>query len=54
VVRGGTGLGNQLHGLLARDVGRRARGSCQVCTGLGVVGGALGVVSVEYGRPTPT
>ena len=50
-VRGATGLANQVRGVLDGDVGRRARGACQVSTGLGVVGGALGVVSVEYGRP---
>lgn len=49
-VRGATGLTNQLRGTVGRDVGRRARGACQVSTALGVVGGALGVVSVEYGR----
>ena len=48
-VRGATGLTNQVRGALGRDVGRRARGACQVSTALGVVGGALGVVSVEYG-----
>ena len=49
-VRGATGVANQLRGTVGRDVGRRARGACQVSTALGVVGGALGVVSVEYGR----
>ncbi|MGI3780874.1 MAG: glycosyltransferase family 2 protein [Janthinobacterium lividum] len=51
VVRGGTGLANQARGAVGGDVGRRALGSCQVSTAIGVVGGALGVVSVEYGRP---
>ena len=54
VVRGATGLTNQLRGALGRDVGRRARGACQVSTALGVVGGAVGVVSVEYGRSPGT
>jgi succinoglycan biosynthesis protein ExoM len=49
-VRGLIGLANQLRGAVGRDVGRRALGTCQVSTALGVVGGALGVVSVEYGR----
>ena len=51
VVRGGTGVLNQARGVVGRDVGRRALGACQVSTAVGVVGGALGVVSVEYGRP---
>ena len=51
--RGASGLANQVRGALGRDVGRRALGSCQVATAVGVVGGALGVVSVEYGRPAP-
>lgn len=51
-VRGATGLANSARGLARGDVGRRALGSCQVQTALGVVGGALGVVSVEYGRPS--
>ncbi|WP_170853930.1 glycosyltransferase family 2 protein [Microlunatus flavus] len=50
-VRGATGLANQLRGRLAHDVARQALGACQVSTAVGVVGGALGVVSVEYGRP---
>ena len=50
-VRGATGLANQARGTLRGDIGRRALGSCQVSTAIGVVGGALGVVSVEYGRP---
>lgn len=50
VVRGATGLTNQVRGAIGHDVGRRALGACQVSTALGVVGGALGVVSVEYGR----
>ena len=50
-VRGATGVVNQVRGTVQRDVGRRALGACQVSTALGVVGGALGVVSVEYGRP---
>jgi hypothetical protein len=49
--RGATGLSNQALGVVRGDVGRRALGACQVSTALGVVGGALGVVSVEYGRP---
>jgi succinoglycan biosynthesis protein ExoM len=53
LVRGATGLANQARGAIGADVGRRARGSCQVQTALGVVGGALGVVSVEYGRAVP-
>lgn len=52
VVRGTTGVTNQVRGAVGRDVGRRALGACQVSTAIGVVGGALGVVSVEYGRPT--
>ena len=51
-VRGATGLANQGRGALRGDVGRRALGACQVFTALGVVGGALGVVSIEYGRTT--
>jgi glycosyltransferase involved in cell wall biosynthesis len=54
VVRGATGLANQAGGAFRHDVGRQALGACQVSTALGVVGGALGVVSVEYGRPTPS
>lgn len=50
-VRGATGLANQARGVVRGDVGRRALGACQVSTALGVLGGALGVVSVEYGRP---
>nr|WP_269778553.1 glycosyltransferase [Microlunatus antarcticus] len=50
-VRGATGVANQLRGVASGDVRRRALGSCQVSTAVGVVGGALGVVSVEYGRP---
>lgn len=52
-VRGATGLVNLGRGALRRDVGRRALGESQVCTALGVVGGAVGVVSAEYGRPAP-
>jgi succinoglycan biosynthesis protein ExoM len=51
--RGATGLANQVRGVVRDDVGRRALGACQVSTAIGVVGGALGVVSVEYGRPKP-
>lgn len=51
--RGVTGLANVVRGTVGRDVGRRALGACQVSTALGVVGGAVGVVSVEYGRPAP-
>ena len=48
--RGTTGVVNLVRGAVGHDVGRRALGSCQVSTALGVVGGAVGVVSVEYGR----
>lgn len=50
-VRGATGLANQARGVVGGDVRRRALGACQVSTAVGVVGGAFGVVSVEYGRP---
>jgi succinoglycan biosynthesis protein ExoM len=43
-----------VRGVVRDDVGRRALGACQVSTAIGVVGGALGVVSVEYGRPKPS
>ena len=52
-LRGATGLTNLARGTLHRDVGRRALGESQVCTALGVVGGAVGIVSAEYGRPAP-
>ena len=50
-VRGATGVANTVRGTVGRDVGRRALGACQLSTAVGVVGGAIGVVSVEYGRP---
>lgn len=53
-VRGATGLTNQVRGAVGGDVAQRALGACQVSTAVGVVGGALGVVSVEYGRPKPS
>lgn len=52
LVRGATGVANQARGAASGDVGRRALGACQVSTAAGVLGGAVGVVSVEYGRPT--
>ena len=52
LVRGAAGVANQARGAVRGDVGRRALGACQVSTAAGVLGGAVGVVSVEYGRPT--
>ncbi|MGI3784512.1 MAG: glycosyltransferase family 2 protein [Janthinobacterium lividum] len=51
LVRGATGLANQARGAAGGDVGLRALGACQVSTAAGVLGGAVGLVRVEYGRP---
>ncbi len=50
VVTGGV---NQVRGVATSNVRRQATGACEVSSGLGAISGALGGVSVEYGRPTP-
>lgn len=49
--RAGRGLLGVLIGLLTSDIGRRARGECDLATACGVVLGVVGIDRVEYRRP---
>lgn len=51
VHRAGRGLLGVLSGLLTRDIGRRARGECDLATASGVLLGVAGIDRVEYRRP---
>ena len=46
----GRGLVRSLVGLVRSDVRRRATGACQVASGVGVLTGAFGFISIEYKR----
>ncbi|SDQ68262.1 glycosyltransferase family 2 protein [Quadrisphaera sp. DSM 44207] len=51
VLRVARGLAAAVRGRLGRSLGHRARGECDVASGVGMVLGALGYGYVEYARP---